>query len=73
MIKEEKRNTFNTDNKIICPYCGCEEEVDFETFSSSSAECDQEMECSECGKTFLASRRSQFSYETCKMEEEEVK
>lgn len=66
-----KIDTWNEDDKIICPYCGCEEEVDFETFSDSSAECDEEMECPECGKTFLASRRAQFSYETCKMEEEE--
>lgn len=49
---------------LICPYCGHREEADFETFFSNDIECNEEHDCEECGKTFIASRSVIYCYET---------
>lgn len=59
-------NTWSDEDKIICPYCGYERKVDFETFHGDSADCEEEMECENCGKTFIAFREVKCYYGTHK-------
>lgn len=70
---EEEIYTFSIDSKIICPYCGHEKDVDCDTFSEPGTDCEEEMECEECGKTFIAQQSVSFSHETFKKESEEQK
>ena len=51
---------------LICPYCGNKKPANSETFFSSSAECDEEMECEKCGRIYDASREVEFHYSTSK-------
>ena len=62
-------NTFSND-KLICPYCGYEEEVDYETFWSNDLECEEDHECLNCGKEFIATRGVIMVYETFAKKEE---
>ena len=66
----DKIDTYSLD-KIICPYCGHEEEVDFETFFSTDLECEEEFTCGECGKEFIATRGAILIYETFAKKEED--
>lgn len=58
-------NTFSN-HALICPYCGYEEEVDYETFYSSDLECGEEHTCENCGRDFIATRGVIMVYETFK-------
>ena len=66
----DKIDTYSHD-KIICPYCGHEEEVDFETFFSTDLYCEEEFTCGECGKEFIATRGAIMLYETFSKKEED--
>jgi uncharacterized Zn-finger protein len=54
------------DNELICPYCGHHQEVD-ETFEGDDLDFEtEEVQCEECGKTFIASREVEIHYQAYK-------
>lgn len=60
-------DTFSS-NYIICPYCGnaLDIEYGYEDFPELYEEGDHELECSECGKTFIMETMVSYYYETRK-------
>lgn len=66
----EDVDTFSS-NYIICPYCGnaLDTKYGYEDFPELYEEGDHELECSECGKTFIMETMVSYSYETRKLDE----
>ena len=67
---EEEIDTFSIDDEIICPYCGHKFDIsEYDVFQDSyDTESEVDVECEECGKTFLAQRETSFTYQTYKKE-----
>lgn len=62
---EEDINTYD-EKKLICPYCRHRQEVG-ETFSHDDGDFEEEeVQCEECGKTFIAFREVEIYYQTRK-------
>ncbi|MCM1167094.1 MAG: hypothetical protein NC401_13900 [Ruminococcus sp.] len=55
-----------SDDYIICPYCGAalETDVGYADFPEIYEEGDHELECEECGKTFVLNTIVSYSWET---------
>nr|DAV58121.1 MAG TPA: zinc-ribbon domain protein [Caudoviricetes sp.] len=72
MIKDNQEDvdTFSSDY-IICPYCGnaLDTKYGYEDFPELYEEGDHELECDECGKTFILETMVSYSYETRKPDE----
>ena len=74
-MKEEEIDTFSINGEIICPYCGHKFSINKYDIFEDCNECETEIdvECDECGNTFVAQREVEFNYATFKKEEEETK
>ena len=72
-MEEEEIYTFSG-NSIICPYCGHKTMIHSYDYFEDCTELDSEIEveCDECGKTFVARREIEFNYRTFKKEKEEI-
>ena len=57
----------NYTDEVVCPYCGKKSRESYEYFSSNTDE-DVEIDCDECGNTFVATRMVSVSYSTIKKE-----
>ena len=62
---KEKVDTFSTDY-VSCPYCGYAHETcyGYEDFPELYEEDDHEIECYECGKTFVLETTVSYSWRT---------
>lgn len=58
--------TYNTNDDIVCPYCGHVMKATPDNVGDYDLEFDEEFECEKCEKTFTVQRRCIFSYETFK-------
>lgn len=67
---EDEVDTGSSDY-VICPYCGdaTPTDVGYEDFPALYEEGDHEIECTECGRTFVLSSLCGWYYETSKMED----
>ena len=70
---KEKVDTFSTDY-VICPYCGYAYETcyGYEDFPELYDEDDHEIECYECGKTFVLETTVSYSWETRRIDNGKV-
>lgn len=64
---EDDVDTYSSDY-IICPYCGnaYDNKYCYEDFPEIYQEGDHEIDCDECGKTFILETMVSYSYETRK-------
>ena len=72
--KESDIDTFSN-SYIICPYCGNALDTcyGYEDFPELYEEGDHELECNECGKTFIMETMVSYSYETRKPDESSLR
>lgn len=63
-------NNFEIDNDyIICPYCGYKKKAEYETYFGDCCpdvyeEGEEDVNCPECGKTFLLTKELSWEYRT---------
>ena len=64
---EDDVDTYSSDY-IICPYCGnaYDNKYGYDDFPEIYQEGDHEIDCDECGKTFILETIVSYSYETRK-------
>ncbi len=61
-------DTYSTDY-VICPHCGAAyEQLSYDETSEMYDEGEHEVECYECGKTFLLHTYVSYAWETSKMQ-----
>ena len=72
--KESDIDTFSN-SYIICQYCGNALDTcyGYEDFPELYEEGDHELECNECGKTFIMETMVSYSYETRKPDESSLR
>lgn len=70
LIMEEEDVDTGSSDYVICPYCGNATETcyGYEDFPELYEEGEHELECDECGKTFVLESSCSWWYETSKKE-----
>lgn len=65
---EEMSKPFETSNsdEAVCPYCGCEHSDSWEFFAHHAHLGEAEVDCNNCGKTFLIEQDVTVTYTTRK-------
>ena len=64
-VYKDELETFGeieTEDKIVCPYCGNEHELDSEYFESSSEYDEEDFQCYSCEKFFKVHAEVRFEF-----------